>query len=100
MRVLPISEKSNDYARKVQSQLKDAGMRCGLDTSDEKIGAKVARSHAEKVAYMLVTGPKEAQSEMVAVRMQGSRETKSFKIDEFAGKVASEIADKSVDLAL
>ncbi len=100
MRVLPISEKSNDYAQKLHGRLKDAQLRCGLDVSDEKSGAKIARAHGAKVGYMLVVGPKEAQSRMVAVRMRGSRETKSLKIDKLIGKVKCEIADKSVDLSL
>lgn len=100
MRVLPISEKSNDYAWKLHGRLKEAHLRCGLDASDEKIGAKVARAHGEKVGYMLIVGPKEAQSETVGVRRRASRDTKSYKIDEFISKVKCEIADKSVDLSL
>jgi len=100
IRILPISAKSNDYARNLHVRLKNADLRCGLDVSDEKIGAKIARAHGSKVGYMLVVGPKEAQSRMVSVRMRGSRETKSYKIDEFNSKVKCEIADKSVDLSL
>jgi len=100
MRVLPISEKSNDYARKLHGRLKDVGLRCGLDASDEKIGAKVARAHSDKAGYMLIVGPKEADSETVGVRRRASRDTKSYKIDEFISKVKCEIADKNVDLSL
>jgi len=100
MRILPISAKSNDYAQKLHVRLTSAQLRCGLDTSDEKIGAKIARAHGAKVGYMLVVGPKEAQSQMVAVRMRASRETKSLKIDKLISKVKCEIADKSVDLSL
>ena len=100
MRILPISEKSNDYAQKLHGRLKDAQLRCGLDVSDEKIGAKIARAHGAKVGYMLVVGPKEAQSQMVALRMRGSRATKLLKIDKLIGKVKCEIADNNVVLAL
>ncbi|MHC4326142.1 MAG: threonine--tRNA ligase, partial [Planctomycetota bacterium] len=99
MRILPISAKSNDYAQEVHERLKGAHLRCGLDTSDEKVGAKIARAHAEKIGYMLVVGPKEAQSRTVAVRMRAGPEAKSVKIDEFISKVRGKIADKSVDLA-
>ncbi|MHC4722549.1 MAG: His/Gly/Thr/Pro-type tRNA ligase C-terminal domain-containing protein, partial [Planctomycetota bacterium] len=100
VRILPISEKSNDYAQEVHECLKGAHLRCGLDTSDEKVGAKIARAHAEKVGYMLVVGPKEAQSRTVAVRMRAGPEAKSVKIDEFISKVRGKIADKCVNLAL
>ncbi len=98
VRILPISEKSNDYAQKVLLRLKDAGLRCGLDSSDEKIGAKIARAHAEKAGYMLVVGPKEAESEMVAVRMRAGKETKTIGIEEFISKAGGKIADKCVDM--
>ncbi len=99
MRILPISVKSNDYAQEVHERLKGAHLRCGLDTSDEKVGAKIARAHAEKIGYMLVVGPKEAQSRTVAVRMRAGPEAKSVKIDEFISKVRGKIADKCVNLA-
>ncbi|MHC5061749.1 MAG: threonine--tRNA ligase [Planctomycetota bacterium] len=98
VRILPISEKTNDYARKVLLRLKDVGLRCGLDASDEKIGAKIARAHGDKVGYMLVVGPKEAESEMVAVRMRAGRETKTIGIEEFISKAKGKIADKCVDM--
>ena len=99
VRILPISEKSNDYAQEVHERIKGAHLRCGLDTSDEKVGAKIARAHAEKIGYMLVVGPKEAQSRTVAVRMRAGPEAKSVKIDEFISKVRGKIADKCVNLA-
>ena len=60
-RILPISEKSNDYAANIQAKLKELNLRCSCDFSDEKIAAKIARAHAERLPYMLVVGPKEAQ---------------------------------------
>jgi len=87
MRVLPISVKSNDYARELQVQLSGSQLRCGLDTSDEKVGSKIARAHGAKVGYMIVVGPKEAQAGTVGVRRRGSRETRSYKIADFISKV-------------
>jgi len=98
-RVLPISEKTNDYARAVQEEMCRAALRCGVDLSDEKIGAKIARTHGEKVPYMLVVGPKEAESNSVNVRFRGSRESKTAAPAEFLAAVEQKIADKSVDLA-
>ncbi len=98
-RVLPISEKSNDYAKAVQNKLKDGRLRCGCDLSDEKIGAKIARAHGEKLPYMLVVGPKEAGSDTVNVRIRASEETKTVGIGEFITIAKSKIADKKIDLA-
>jgi threonyl-tRNA synthetase len=100
VRILPISEKSNDYAQKVRAALEEARLRCSCDCSDEKIAAKIARAHSEKVPYMLVVGPKEAQSETVNVRIQGIKESKAVAISEFLAIAKGKIADKKIDLAL
>ena len=99
-RILPISEKSNEYAEKVEAVLKEAPMRCRCDSSDEKIAAKIARAHSEKLPYMLVVGPKEAQSDTVNVRIRGMKESKAMTIAEFLAMVKRKIADKKIDLFL
>ncbi|MHC4706111.1 MAG: threonine--tRNA ligase [Planctomycetota bacterium] len=96
--VLPISEKSNDYARTVHNKLRDADLRCDLDVSNEKINAKIAKAHSQKLPYMLVVGPKEAQSDTVNVRIRGQKENKTVKIDEFIAVARQKIADKHMDL--
>ncbi len=98
VRVLPISEKTNDYAGRVRDRLSRAGLRVCSDVSDEKIGAKIARAHAEKLPCMLVVGPKEAQSESVNVRIRGVKENKTVAVDEFLRTAKGSIADKQTDL--
>ncbi|MHC4678303.1 MAG: threonine--tRNA ligase [Planctomycetota bacterium] len=100
VRILPISEKSNDYAGKVQARLKEATLRCTCDFSNEKIAAKIAKAHGEKLPYMLVVGPKEAESDSVNVRIRGVKENKTVQIDEFLAIAERIIADKKIDLAL
>ena len=98
VRILPISEKTNDYAKAVENKLKQASMRCSCDFSNEKINAKIARAHSEKLPFMLVVGPKEAQSDSVNVRIRGFRENKTVGIDEFLRMAIDNIADKKIDL--
>jgi threonyl-tRNA synthetase len=100
MRILPISEKSNDYARLVERKLKDSHLRCSTDSSDEKIGAKIAKAHGEKLPYMLVVGPKEVEAGTVNVRIRGIEENKTIEIEEFLRNVKAKITDKEIDLAL
>ena len=97
-KILPISEKSNDYARIVQDKLKDAQLRCGADLSNEKINAKIAKAYSEKLPFMLVVGPKESQSNTVNVRIRGVKETKTVEIDKFIKTAKRKIADKKIDL--
>jgi len=99
VRVLPISEKSNDYAKIVEDKLKDVSLRCSCDFSNEKINAKIAKAHSEKLPYMLVVGPREAQSDTVNVRIRGIKENKTVRIDEFLPIAKDKIADKKIDLA-
>ncbi len=97
-RVMPISDKSNAYAQGVQKQLDEAGLRCAADLSDEKIGAKIAKAHAEKAPYMLVVGPKEAESNTVNVRFRGGNQSRTVAIDEFLAAAKQKIAQKDVDV--
>ncbi|HUW18459.1 MAG TPA: threonine--tRNA ligase [Sedimentisphaerales bacterium] len=99
-RVLPISEKTNDYALAVHNRLKEAGLRCDLDLSDEKINAKIAKAHGEKLPYMLVVGPREALANTVNVRIRGEKDNKTLDVDRFVAIAKSKIADRKVDLAL
>ena len=99
VRILTISEKSNDYAKIVHDKFQDAALRCSMDLSDEKINAKIAKAHSEKLPYMVVIGPKEAQSNAVNVRIRGLKENKTVPIDQFLKTAKSKIADKSIDLA-
>jgi len=97
-RIMPISEKTNDYARRVRQDLRKACLRCDLDLSDEKINAKIAKAHAAKLPYMLVVGPREAQTEAVNVRIRGQRQNKTVSLDAFIETAKQQIADKSIDL--
>ncbi|NQT02427.1 MAG: threonine--tRNA ligase [Planctomycetes bacterium] len=98
VRILPISEKTNDYAKAVENKLRRASLRCNCDFSNEKINAKIARAHSEKLPFMLVVGPKEAQSANVNVRIRGFRENKTVGFDEFLRMAIDKIADKKIDL--
>ena len=99
-RILPISEKTNDYAGVVEGKLKEVNLRCTCDCSDEKIGAKIARAHGDRPPYMLVVGPKEAESGAVNVRIRGVKENETMGIESFLRIAAKKIVDKTADLAL
>ena len=100
MRILPISEKTNDYAGQILNQLKNAGFRCDCDYSGEKIGAKIARTHADKVPYMLVVGPKEAETNTVNIRTRGTKETKQLTTEELITAANEKIKTKKINPAL
>jgi len=74
-------------------------LRCSCDFSNEKINAKIARAHGEKLPYMLVVGPKEVESGTVNVRIRGVKENKTVDVEEFLEMARSKIADKQMGLS-
>ena len=100
VKILTISEKSDEYAQKVYNQLKKASLRCSLDMSNEKIGAKIAKSHSERVPYVLVVGPKEAEDNAVNVRVRSTTENKTISMEEFLSIAKAKIAEKTIDLTV
>ena len=96
VKVLPVSEKTMDYAGEVYDRLDAAGLRAVLDTSNEKIGYKIRQAQSEdRVPYMLVIGPKEAESGTVAVRSRAGGEG-AMALDEFIARVKNEIDTKKI----
>jgi threonyl-tRNA synthetase len=100
VRVLPISEKTSDYAIKVMDQLKSQGVRVVCDQSNEKIGAKIAKAHADRLPCMLVVGPQEAETGAVNVRVRGQKLNKTIELTEFSGILSKAIIDKSTNIEL
>ena len=94
VKVLPVSEKTLDYARSVAEKLENAGVRVVLDESNEKIGYKIRQAQqVDRVPYMLVLGAKEAEAGTVSVRDRKG-ETTTMSADEFLNSVKEEIAER------
>ncbi len=101
VRVLPISEKSSDYAATVLSALKSAGVRATVDDSNERVQAKIKVAAEMKIPYMLIVGPRDAEQNAVSVRVRGvEKDLGSMSIDAFVAGVAAEIAAKKADLGV
>ncbi len=89
--ILPISEKYEDYAKKLSESLKDSDI-CGLiDFRDEKIGRKIRDAEVKKIPYMLIVGEKEATEGLVSVRKHGQGDLGSMTIEEFKQQIIKEI---------
>ncbi len=90
--ILPISEKYNDYARKVAAQLDVAGVRALIDDRNEKIGRKIRDNELKRVPYMVVVGEKESADGTVAMRKQGGGEQATMSVADFAKRINDEVA--------
>lgn len=89
--ILPISEKFNDYARKVLEILNNSDICTLIDERSEKIGKKIRDNELKKIPYLLIIGKKEVDNETIAVRKQGEGDKGSMKIEEFVSFIDSEI---------
>ena len=89
--ILPISEKYNDYAKKVSNILNNYDIRSLIDDRNEKIGKKIRDNELKKIPFLLIVGEKEAENETVAVRKQGHGDIGAMEIKEFADFIQSEI---------
>lgn len=94
VKVLPVSEKSRDYARKVGERLREAGLRVKVDERDEKIGYKIREARSiDRVPYMLILGEREVEAGNVSVRDR-SGETTQHGLDEFIASIKDEVAER------
>ena len=94
VKVLPVSDKSKEYAQKVYETLKAAGIRTELDARDEKIGYKIREAQLQKVNYMLILGEKEAEAGNLSVRNREKGDLGASGIDEFIASLKKEIEEK------
>jgi threonyl-tRNA synthetase len=92
VRILPVSEKYNDYAKKVSSELNNYDIRALVDERNEKVGKKIREAELEKVPYMLVVGEEEQSKNAVSARKKGEGDLGSMGISDFVTKVNTEIA--------
>jgi len=95
VRVLPISEKTNDYAHEVLDALKAAGIRATIDTHDARVQAKIKNGSEMKIPYLLVVGPRDAEHRAVSVRAFGvEKDLGSMPLDEFVEAARDEYDTK------
>jgi len=91
--ILPISEKYNDYAKKVENLLNNYDIRTLVDDRNEKIGKKIRDNELKRIPYLLIVGEKEEQTETIAVRKQGDGDKGTFGIEEFANLLNKEVKE-------
>jgi threonyl-tRNA synthetase len=90
--VLTVSEKSDEYARRVVERLRGRGLRVDADLSSDKLGAKVRAARLLRYPYLLVVGPKEAEADSVGVRSRDAGELGAMKVEEVGDRLVAESA--------
>lgn len=90
VKVLPISDKFSEYAKKVTALLDEAGIRVELDTRSEKIGYKIREAQTHKIPYMLIVGQKEEEDGVVSVRSRFSGDEGQKSLADFISAIKAE----------
>jgi len=90
-KLLPITDRANDYAKKVEAELDAAGVRVETDLRNEKIGKKIREAQLEKVPFMLVVGDKEAENGQVSVRTRKGGDEGAMSVEAFTARILDEI---------
>ena len=94
VKVLPISDKYADYAKKVYEELQAAGIRVEMDTRSEKIGYKIREAQGQKIPYMLIAGAKEEEEGTVSVRSRFKGDEGSRTLEAFISDIKEEIKNR------
>ena len=95
-RILTVSEKSEEYGQSVLSQFRDAGLRVEGDFRSEKLGAKIRDGQMERIPYMLIVGPRDAENGTVSVRDRVDGDLGAIPVEEAIARLVREVAEKEV----
>ena len=91
VRILPISEKFDEYAKSVEKKLKENNIRCTIDLEADTIGGKIRRARKSRLPYLLIVGEKECAEQSVAVRSREKGEEGAIKLNSFLERIIKEI---------
>ena len=94
-KILPVSDKSADYAKEVETKLRALGLRVETDGRNEKIGYKIREAQLEKVPYMLIVGDKEKESGTVSVRLRDKGDMGAMNVEDFGIMLKKENDEKA-----
>lgn len=92
IKVLPIGERQNEYAKGVQSKLIEEGIRAEIDEGNESLGKKIREAKLKKIPYLLVIGDKEMEAKTLTV--EGRKDKEELSLEDFLTKIKSEIKER------
>ncbi len=100
VRLLPITDHQNEFAKNIFDSLFEKGIRATLDSQSDKLGAKIRRAETDKVPYMLIIGAKEAEQGAVSVRSRVNKENEgSLPVEEFIARIKKEIDNRALPIS-
>jgi threonyl-tRNA synthetase len=97
VKVMPITDRTKDYAQSVADKLNQLGFRVETDFRSEKIGYKIREAQMQKIPYMIVLGDKEAEAGTIAVRTRAGGDQGTMTLDEFIAKIDVQNKTRALD---
>ncbi len=94
--VIPVTERTRDYAHQVFKTLKEAGFRASVDDRNEKVGYKIREAQVKKIPYMLIVGDREAESGLVAVRQREQGDLGAYELSRFINELEDAVVGKTL----
>jgi len=89
--ILPISERFNEFAKKVCSFLNNSDIRAAIDDRNETIGKKIRENELKRIPYLIIVGEKEAAADLVSVRKQGKGDIGQMSANDFVAMLSQEM---------
>ncbi len=96
VRVLTLTERSNDYAEKITAILKEHGLRVECDNRNEKIGYKIREAMSMKLPYLIIVGDEEEKTATISIRGRGFENKSGLRLDDFIARLDEEIRTKKI----
>jgi threonyl-tRNA synthetase len=93
--VIPISEKHDEYAKKIEKELKDKNIRVEIKNENETLGKKIREAEMQKIPYLLILGDKEILASAISVRERGKGDLGQMPLEKFLEKISGEIKNKN-----
>lgn len=97
-KIIPITDKQNNYAQKVYHQLFDQGFRVEIDDRSETMQKKIKEATDQKIPYMLIIGGREVDSNQISVRQRNGIDLKSMPLADFIRQITKQVTEKSLNL--
>jgi threonyl-tRNA synthetase len=98
VRVIPISEKFEEYSQKVLKELKENKIRSDIDLRNETLGARVRDAQNEKIPYMIIIGQKEQEENTITLRKRNSKDLEKLNLPDFINLSLKKIHSKSLEI--
>lgn len=98
VKIIPVSEKYEEYASNLNTKLKSLDIRAEIDLRNETLGARVRDAQNEKIPYMIIVGQKEVETNTVSIRRRSSKDLEVLTVDDFVSRVQNKILKKELEI--